>query len=163
MPTPPIALDVSISSNVDICTNAITTSDPGSDLIISAGSGNQIVISGTSAVTASGFGSSNTYGTGGTSGNWQYIPPQIVQQPAYVTLNDAFKVETKPADKLKSEPKETGPTAHSLSGVLRIYGDAVVVEYYCSHCKDVLHRQVISKVPKSIIEKSCLPRIVEGV
>lgn len=85
----------------------------------------------------------NTYG---------YSYPQI-----------AFPPTPAKNDELKSDPKEASPMAHTLNGIMRIYGDSVVIEYFCKHCNQVLHTEVISKVPKSIIEEKCLPKIVDGV
>lgn len=78
-------------------------------------------------------------------------------QPVSAPLTETKK------DELKSDPKEASPMSHTLNGILRIYGDSVVIEYFCKHCNQVLHTEVISKVPKSIIEEKCLPKIVDGV
>lgn len=138
-------------SGQTLTTSAAVSSAADGTVTVASSGGNSLVIS--SSQWTSGWGGSagsgNTYSTPATT---TYTVPWLPSPEP-----------PPPADKLKSQPKETGPTCHSVNGILRIYGDSVVVEYYCNHCQEVLHRQVISKVPKSIIDKKCLPRIVEGV
>ena len=135
----------------DITINSATS---GYSTILNTDASGAFNISADNAVSISACGS----GGGGSytsSGGTYPIYPYTTGTPITITPADR--------DELKSVPKEAGPTSHSLRGILRIYGDSVVVEYFCSHCKDVLHRQVISKVPKELTNKKCLPRIVDGV
>lgn len=92
-----------------------------------------------------------------------YAQGTITNYPSYPWPATQPLATPLPKDELKSAPKEASPMAHTLNGVMRIYGDSVVIEYFCAHCNQVLHTEVISKVPKSIIEEKCLPKIVDGV
>jgi hypothetical protein len=91
------------------------------------------------------------YPGGGTIGPYNAPAPNPIIIPA-------------PKDELQSPPKdEKAKEGHVLTATMKIYGDAVVVEYYCSHCDQIIHREVISKVPRRIIEEKCLPRIIKEV
>ena len=119
-------------------------------------------IDGTFTINSPAGGLSISSSSSGSSGP-VYTSGGTYYQHPFVNTDGAITINNSPHDELKSAPKEAGPTSHSLRGILRIYGDSVVVEYFCTHCEEVIHRQVISKVPEELTNKKCLPRIVDGV
>lgn len=85
-----------------------------------------------------------TYTSGGLSGN--------------------ITVEVAPQDQMKSKPKnDEGVHDHIIECRLRVETTKVISEYFCQHCNEVLYSKVISRLPKSIMNKKCLPRLVKGV
>ncbi len=66
-------------------------------------------------------------------------------------------------DEIKSKPVPTDVHDHEIQCRLRVEATKVISEYFCNHCETVLFSKVISKIPKSIIKKQCLSRIVKGV
>jgi hypothetical protein len=58
---------------------------------------------------------------------------------------------------------ETGPHDHQIECRLTVKNVEVMAEYFCFHCNEVVHSKVISRLPKSIMNKKCLPRLVKGV
>ena len=67
-------------------------------------------------------------------------------------------------DRMKSKfSPETGPHDHLIECRLIVKNVEVMAEYFCYHCNEVVHSKVISKLPKSIMNKKCLPRLVKGV
>lgn len=147
-----------------------SVNDMGQGATITSNSGNSLIISNQSYYSSQMGGYQTTdntwhdpyqqspwtlpptvYPGGGTIGPYNTPAPNPIIIPA-------------PKDALQSSPKdEKVKEGHVLTATMKIYGDAVVVEYYCSHCDQVIHREVISRVPKSIIEEKCLPRIVKEV
>ena len=104
-------------------------------------------------------------GSSSTSGQGYWTDPYYQNGGAWSSPNSVPPTYSRtPADELKSPPKdEKEKEGHILSGTLKIYGDTVVVEYYCSHCNKILYKQVISKVPEKIRDAKCLPRLVKDV
>lgn len=69
-----------------------------------------------------------------------------------------------PSDELKSKPTTPADEhAHDIECRLRLESNKVISQFYCKHCEEVLFSKVISEIPKSIIDKKCLARIVKGV
>ena len=149
----------------------VTISAQDNDAVIKNKYGNGLVITSSNytsdpLVSVTTSTSSGGYGAV-TNTPWPYNQP-YTQPPTYYPAPSPTPIiiNTPPVtkDELQSPPKdEKVKEGHVLQGTLKIYGDAVVVEYYCSHCDAVIHREVISRVPKSIIEEKCLPRIVKEV
>jgi hypothetical protein len=131
-------------------------------VIITSSSGNNLVISNQSYQQVGGY-----YSSDGTwHDSYQQTPwtiPPTVYPGSYPPPSNPIIVPA-PKDHLQSPPKdEKVKEGHVLTATMKICGDAVVVEYYCSHCDQIIHREVISKVPKRLVEEKCLPRIVKEV
>ena len=63
-------------------------------------------------------------------------------------------------NELQSDEEIPVKDGHTFNAIMRLYGTTLILEYKCECCDVVLHRQVISKVPKSIIKEKCLSKIV---
>lgn len=149
--------------------------DP-SGIVSSSSYGDLTVVSGTSSIapgalstSANSITISNGYGRGsGGSGSLTIgvssptytsgsITPITISSGGYIYAN----VEK---DEIKSKPVASKDEhSHDIQCRLRVEQTKVISEYFCSHCNDVLFSKVISKIPKSIINKKCLSRIVKGV
>ena len=100
------------------------------------------------------------YGGFTTDGTYYGITtqPNTSPSPQYIPI------VVSPTDKLKSTPKhDEGIHDHVIECRFNVESTKVTAEYFCSHCNEVLHSKVISKLPKSIMNKKCLPRLVKGV
>jgi hypothetical protein len=156
----------------DLIVNTITTSSLNTLIA------NTSIISGTSSITGSGSITINsgvsTYNSMGhyygcsclscssqISGMGAYttpLPPPQYTQPGNIT------VEVAPQDEMKSKPTGAeGAHDHIIECRLKVENVKVIAEYFCFHCNEVLHSKVISKLPASIMNKKCLPRLVKGV
>lgn len=83
--------------------------------------------------------------------------------PISISSGGYIYVDPAPADEIKSKPAVTEEHAHDIQCRLRVESTKVISDYFCNHCEEVLFSKVISKIPKSIINKKCLSRIVKGV
>jgi len=135
--------------------NSITlqTSSNGS-ITLGAASSNNVVFQTTNSYWPQNYQPTYTDGLGGL----------YQQQPQYYGGNPNIVPVTIEPDKLKSKwSPETGPHDHQIECRLTVENVRVYAEYFCYHCNEVVHRKVISKLPKSIMNKKCLPRLVKGV
>lgn len=66
-------------------------------------------------------------------------------------------------NELRSKSVAAEEHAHSIECRLRVESTKVTSEYYCKHCNEVLFSKVISEIPKSLLNKKCLSRIVKSV
>lgn len=80
-----------------------------------------------------------------------------------ITSGGYIYTEPSPTDEIKSKPSPTEEHSHNIQCRLRVEATKVISEYFCNHCEEVLFSKVISKIPKGIINKKCLSRIVKGV
>ena len=96
--------------------------------------------------------------------DWYTQPIQVTDatdNTLTVTDTGALIVRQQDNDKLKSGEEEKVPkTSHKFNAVLTLKGVELVIEYKCDCCDVVLHRQVISRIPESIIKEKCLSRLV---
>jgi hypothetical protein len=108
------------------------------------------------------FQTTTTYG----NGYWPIISDGInlyQQQTTYPPGLGNVPVTIEP-DKMRSKMSpETGPHDHLIECRLTVENVRVYAEYFCFHCNEVVYRKVISKLPASIMNKKCLPRLVKGV
>lgn len=96
-------------------------------------------------------------------GTGAYTTPTY-QQYSSGSLGGNVTIEVAPQDEMKSKPTGVeGAHDHIIECRLKVENVKVIAEYFCFHCNEVLHSKVISKLPKSIMNKKCLPRLVKGV
>lgn len=115
------------------------------------------------SITANTVTVSNTATTGVITIGSTYGADTSYSQPMSISSGGYIYAEPIPADEIKSKPSPTEVHAHDIQCRLRVEATKVISEYYCHHCEEVLFSKVISKIPRSIIDKKCLSRIVKGV
>ena len=147
----------------------VTTGDPyGYNSIVSVDSAGSFQITSTATTSGPFVINNNTLGTstnstgtitiGSTYGSGTtYTQPVSIGSGGYIWADPA------PTDEIKSKPEVTEEHAHDIQCRLRVETTKVISEYFCHHCQEVLFSKVISRLPKSIINKKCLSRIVKGV
>jgi len=80
------------------------------------------------------------------------------------TTGVSIIAEPPPQDEIKSKPKgDEDAHSHTIECRLRVETTKVISEYFCQHCNEILYSKVVSKLPKSILNKKCLPRICKSV
>ena len=87
-----------------------------------------------------------------------------LQYSGTINVSGSGTLVVAPTDEIKSKPKyDEGKHDHVIECRLKVEPTKVISEFFCCHCNEVLHSKVISKIPKSIMNKKCLPRLVKGV
>lgn len=137
-------------SNEFVLTSASSTDSPYMGVVTVSNIG----LGGYGALSQSNGTSTINIGTGGAG---YYAAPITVASGGNIYL------DPEPPSEMKSKPISTAQHAHEIQCRLRVETTKVISEYFCHHCQEVLFSKVISKIPKSIINKQCLPRIVKGV
>ena len=145
-------LNVDSTGSLQIASSATTA---GPFTVNGSASMNQLNQTGTVTI--------GTYQTGSTSGGYGYSGTYPVSQPISISTGGYIWADPVPADEIKSKPEVTEEHAHSIQCRLRVETTKVISEYFCHHCQEVLFSKVISRLPKGIINKKCLSRIVKGV